>query len=335
MKIERLAIDDPRAAALLEEHEHTVFQEPDWSMTLHEGLGHDVAWYGLVDRDGRLRLALPGIELKLKLLKLFYSHIAYGGFVGEAQLVPTFIEQMPEAFRRHGVHAVRITQSAFEDHPEPVGLRHIPAQQHVLHFEGRSADDLWEGFKGRVRRDVRRAKNRGGIVVTEATDSTPFGRILELYREVMQRNNSYALWNERILEQVLKRYVKPGKGEILVADKDGTLVAAMVILFSKRVSHWLIGVSDFEYRSDCPNDLVTWEAIRRTVERGHEAFDFMTSGAEDDALAAFKAKFDSTEHDLHFWEADFSPTRAWLYRKALGFAKSKFGSTLMRKLYKR
>src|SRR4030043_892559 len=81
INVERLNFDDEELVEFFERHSCLIFNRSESSDVLREGLGSEVVSY-VLRKDGKIILALPGIILNFKILKMFYSNIPYGGVVG-------------------------------------------------------------------------------------------------------------------------------------------------------------------------------------------------------------------------------------------------------------
>lgn len=335
MTIRRFDNDDPAIAEFLAAHPHTVFQRPLWNDVLGGGLRVPTFYYALVDEAGRPELVLPGARMNLWVLRLFYAGIPYGGFVGPADRIGRFMDEAPAALRSDGVHAVRIARGYYDAFVDVPRCRKAPATQHVLHFGDRSADEVWSGFKRRVRRDVRKATNRWGVTVRDVTGPDDIARIDALYADTIRRNHTFRVWTPRILERILNEYVLADRGAMLVAVKDDRILACLLVLFDddRKVCHGLMGVSDRETLVMRPNDLLMWTAMERSIERGLVDFDFMTTRAGDEELVGFKDKWGAACYEFAFYEMDLSP-RAALWQRILRFSRTPLGSFVLRHLWR-
>lgn len=328
MDLIRVDIHDPRVEALLGEHPHHMYQTPRWCRMLRDGLGYP-AYYFLLVAGERPVLGLPGIEMAMVVARLFYANLPYGGFVGDPQRVDTFMKLTSRAFPQHGYHFVRICRGHYDRFEPLKGVRVLPAHEHVLHFEGMDRDALWMSFKGRVRRDVRKAR-KSGVTIEEVAGPDQVGELFEMYRETMIRNRTFVVWQRPMLELIRREYVATGEATMLIARYEGQPLAGLLTFYDGPRAFYFLGASHNIHRPLCASDLLIWTAIERAMEHGCESFNFMTSDIADHSLSAFKSKWNCTEHDFAFYEKDFNPLHCLMWRTMFGVVRKPWGAALVR-----
>ncbi len=322
LEIRKHANDDPTVAAFIGEHETYLFQKPLWSQVL-ESLGYATAYYCLED-DGRIVLAQPVVDMQVGFFRILYCGVPYGGAVGEESHVASFLEQLPAVARREGYHRIRLSRSFYDPPFSPPGYKVQEHVQQVLHFSGRSIEQVWDDFKSRVRRDVRLAERRG-VTIETASDPAARQALFAMYAKTMDRNTAFVLWLPEMLEQLWTRIVEPGWGEMLIARHESEPLAGLVALYSGRRCFYFIGASSGAKRNLCPNDAVIWEAICRASARGCDDFDFMMSSHDDQLLIDFKAKWGAARYPFLFYERDLRPLYCAAWDLSFRLAKTRLG----------
>ena len=109
VKVEKLTFDHPELLEFFKRYSSSIFVRPEWSSILKEGFGVAVFSYCL-RKDGKIVLALPGIILNFRILKMFYSNIPYGGFVGEMEHLSTFLSLLEKSLKEDHIHSIRIAK---------------------------------------------------------------------------------------------------------------------------------------------------------------------------------------------------------------------------------
>ena len=322
-------LDDPQVAAFVAERPTYIFQRPVWGHVL-ETLGYPLRYWCL-EEDGRIVVAQPMARVRLGFFNLLCGGLPYGFAVGDESRHEEFARQLAEAARREGVHRIRLSRNHYDPPLEPAGYKVCEHALHILHFGGRSQEQVWKDFKSRVRRDVRLAERRG--VVATSTD-TPKARdeLFQMYCDTMARNRTVVTWRRAMIEKMWELVVGPGEGEMLIARLEGEPLAGMVTLYSGTKCFYFLGASSGSHRSLCPSDAVVWEAMRRALTRGCEHFDFMTSSREDAPLMDFKAKWGASQYPFYFFERDLAPLRCRLGDAALWAVRTRLGGWLQRLL---
>lgn len=328
LKVEKLAFNHPDLIDFFGNYSNSIFNRTEWSSVLREGFDSEVVSYCL-RKDGRIVLALPGIILDFKIMRMFYSNIPYGGFLGELEYLSEFLQLSEERLKKEHIHFIRIGKNFQIQFPELEGYRKETAYTHLLDLNNITEETLWNNYKKRVRRDVRRAE-KSGVSLSEVTDSEEIDVLFDLYLETMKRNEAYNTWSRKALHSIYHHLVKKGEAKILLAKRRGEIIAGMILLFSPETTYYFFAASGQKYLSLCPNDLLVHQGICLAIREGRRFFDLMASQKEDVALMNFKEKWGAQKHPFYFYEKSFSPFRTWLWRRAWWMMNTAWGARLIR-----
>lgn len=135
---------------------------------------------------------------------------------------------------------------------------------------GRSDDQLLAGMRTNTRRNIRKAQ-RAGVTVRAGGDAD----LPTLYRfiEATGRRQDFPPYPARYYEQMWRSFAPGGKAHLLVAERDGIpLSAVLLIAFGDTVIYKMGGWSG-DAREARPNELVHWTAIGWAREHGHRWYD--------------------------------------------------------------
>ena len=332
IEIRKRSLDDPQVDEFLAGQTTYLFQQPVWARAL-SALGHEVAYWCLQE-DGRIVLAQPAICLRLGFFNLLYGGLPYGFAVGNVGRHDEFVGLLAEAARREGIHRIRLSRNLYDPDLVPAGCSAHEHVQHVLHFAGRSEEEVWGDFKRRVRHDVRVAMGRK-VEVKDARTEADRAVIFEMYYRTMARNRTYVVWPRGLIEAMWRLLVEPGRGEMMISWHDGEPLAAMITFYDGPRCFAFLGASSGTKRNLRPNDLLFWEAMKRAMARGCQDFDFMMSSRDDCALIAFKDKWGATRHPFLFFEKDLAWLRCWAWNLAFRAARTRLGGAMLRWLRRR
>ncbi|MGB2753822.1 MAG: GNAT family N-acetyltransferase [Phycisphaerae bacterium] len=327
-EVRKRRLDDPQVGEFLARQETYLFQEPVWGRVL-ESLGYEVAYYCLEDEGGRIVLAQPAIYLRLGFFNLLYGGLPYGFAVGDLSRHQELADGIARVARAEGTHRVRLSRCTCDPDITPAG--YVPQEhlQHVLHFGGRSEEEVWRDLKLRVRHDVRVAQGRG-VVVKDAVGEADRDTIFRMYCQTMARNRTYVVWPRGLMEAMWRFLVEPGRGEMMISWHDGEPLAAMITFYDGPRCFAFLGASSGTKRNLRPNDALFWEAIKRAMARGCQDFDFMMSSRDDGALIAFKDKWGATRHPFLFFEKDLAWLRFRAWNLAFRAARTRPGGAVLR-----
>ncbi|MFR2795618.1 GNAT family N-acetyltransferase [Romboutsia timonensis] len=160
----------------------------------------------------------------------------------------------------HNIVSEFIRFSLFEEelasYPGDVELNNL----NVVCNLTKSNDDIWMGFKHKVRKNVKKAKSAGVTVEVDLNGDT-IDSFIDIYYKTMDRNNannSYYFSNEyfnKIINQLSDNFV------IFNAIKDNKIIATELVLVSEDSMYSFLGGTDSEFYGIRPNDLLKYEMI--------------------------------------------------------------------------
>ena len=324
----RHSAEDPEVQQFLIKNSSCFFNRKDWFRVLQEGFKVPVICYAL-EGDGKIYLVLPGIIFNFGIVKMFYSNIPYGGFIGDLQLIPKSLSLFESSLKKDGVQLIRIGRDFNSPFPDLEQYQQQVAFTHLLNLEGMTEQKLWEGYKKRVRRDIRKAE-KSGIYLEEISAPAEIEEVFALYNQTMRRNTAYTTWTKKSLYSIYEHLVKAGKAKMVFAKKDGKMAAGIILLFSEDTVYYFFSASSEKYFQYCPNDLLVHHGICLAIRESKKYFDLMTSREDDTALMNFKEKWGSQKHPFYFFEKSLSPFRTWLWRRAWWMMNTAWGAYLLR-----
>jgi hypothetical protein len=324
----RRSAEDPEVQQFLIENSTCFFNRKEWFGVLKEGFNVPVVCYCL-EENGKIDLALPGMIFDFGIIRMFYSNIPYGGFVGNFQLIPRSLALFEKSFKKDEIHLIRIGRNFNNPFPDLKAYKQQVAFTHLLNVEGMTEEKLWDDYKKRVRRDVRKAE-KSGIYLEEIRSPAEIEEIFTLYHQTMRRNITYTTWTKRSLYSIYENLVRSGKAKMILAKKDGKIVAGIILLFSEDTVYYFFSASSEKYFQYCPNDLLVHRAICLTIQEGKKYFDLMTSRDNDIALMQFKEKWGAQKYPFCFYEKSLITFRALLWKTVWWFMNTSAGAHLVR-----
>jgi lipid II:glycine glycyltransferase (peptidoglycan interpeptide bridge formation enzyme) len=146
-----------------------------------------------------------------------------------------------------------------------------------------SEDELLVHMKQKTRYNVRLAQKKGVQIRAGAQDDLTM--LYRMYAETSVRDG-FVIRPEAYYRTVWESFMKPTIerdqpfAEPLIAEVDGTGVAAIFVFYFARRAYYLYGMSLESHRDKMPNYLLQWEAMRRAKARGCTSYDLW--GAPDE-----------------------------------------------------
>lgn len=139
-----------------------------------------------------------------------------------------------------------------------------------------SEEQLWKGLQENIRREIRKAKGREGVIVRAGS----LGEFLALNTMVFKRQGRVLPYTSEFVAHIDAAASARNARDCLVAEgPDGRLHAGAYIIRSGNTAYYLMGGGDPELRNSGATSLVLWEAILRQPETV-EVFDFEGSMIE-------------------------------------------------------
>lgn len=330
MIVSKRPIEDSKVLQFLNENSSCFFNKEEWLRVLKEGFDIPIVAYCL-EKGGKICLALPGVIFNFGIIKMFYSNIPYGGFVGDFQLIAPSLVFFEKSLKEDAIHILRIGKKFDSHFPNLDGYLQEMAFTHLIDLQGVNEEQLWNNYKKRVRRDIRKAE-KSGIIVHEASKPEEMEVLFSLYLETMRRNEAYHFWTKKLFNAIYRKLTQQGKATILLAKLKDEIIAGTILLFSIETTYYFFAASTKKYLSLCPNDLLVHHGICLTLRKGLRFFDLMTSQREDHALMNFKEKWGAQRQPFYFYEKSLTTVRPWLWKKAWRLMNSSMGVRLIRSL---
>jgi lipid II:glycine glycyltransferase (peptidoglycan interpeptide bridge formation enzyme) len=133
----------------------------------------------------------------------------------------------------------------------------------------RSVDDLWEGMRNNIRREVRKARKRVEIVEGLGVDC-----FHDVFSKTYERQGIPTPHTLTELERLHAACTRRGAGAMLFArDESGEVHAVTWVVWDRNAAYYLLGGAEPRLRTSGASSLLLWEAIKRAREFT-DVFDF-------------------------------------------------------------
>lgn len=137
-----------------------------------------------------------------------------------------------------------------------------------LDIANESLDELWKGFTGKCRNQIRKAE-KSGLFLKTSEDKEEVEKFFKIYRRTMKYYGSPSL-PLRLFNNITEHF----SFNVLSVYSSTTMAAGMIVLYDKEVAWVPWAASDRAYLSFCPNHLIYWEAIKLAQKKKLKIFDF-------------------------------------------------------------
>lgn len=310
-----------------------IFYQSLWSEVLKKGLGGQPLYFCLKEGN-EIVTGLPGILLDFKIIKILYASIPYGHLIGERVYFKPFLELLGREFKKKKIDQVRITESPFSESFPPETFIPVTAKSTLLNLDLFTGGKVREGYRGEVRRAVRKAE-KSGLFIKRAESREEVKIFYQLYLGSMDRNRALAKYPFQWFYQLYEILVQQQKADFIFAMKPPErYIAGVCLVHSPTSIHYLHNGSDEAFWESRPNDLIVDYIIQDGVQNRKKVLDFMGSDPDDVSLLRFKEKWGSQSKDIYTYVKDYHPLRCKMWETVKRLAGSRVGSRLA-KMFRR
>lgn len=284
-----------------------------WGEVLKVGLGGRPYYFYQKNADG-IVCGMPGVILTYYGIRLFYSSIPYGGFIGERSLFESFMNRVVEETKNADI-AYFAPFSADDD--EGYGSRFTATAEVATRIDltGRNLAEMPSCWEASVRQSLNKAV-RLGVEVERCDDRESFLTAHRLYLQTMERNGAIARYPEKWFGALHQILAGGGRVCVYMARHNGIPVSATVVVNSKAGYHLLHSGSSTEHLRLRANDVIVCEIIKAGIREGKEYIDLMFSDPSDTKLIRWKEKFGGSTVMLHKFRRINSPFKNVLWDSA-------------------
>ena len=312
----------------------TIFHTLKWLKIIKDNQALDIRNIGIF-LDGELVGILPLCLKRFLFIKVAGSPFVvedtpYMGPVMDSSHIVDLLPALDSYMRKKGINYLRIISNQAYDVRSIYDTYHfIDKHTHILDIT-KTEDELWKGLEDRCRSHIRKAK-KSVVVANSVIDRNFIEKYYSLIEHVYhaqdmpcpnQEGFYYDIWDSFGQSNVI----------FLSAEYSGEVIAGTIIILDRKSAYYLNGASKQEFRSLSASNLLLWEAIRITKEKGAEQFDFV--GSDIPRLAEFKKSFGGQlvtysliEKSSSKWVTSFR-NKYPIYRRKVGNIREKLKSVL-------
>jgi len=140
-------------------------------------------------------------------------------------------------------------------------------------------DDLLMRMRQKTRYNIRLSEKKG--VQVRIGDHSDFNSLFQLYAETAIRDQ-FIIRSKQYYLRVWNSFYDSGLCEPLIAEKDGEILAAVIIYFYSDRAYYVYGMSSEKNRNLMATYLLQWKAIQRAKDKGCILYDFWGAPNEID-----------------------------------------------------
>jgi hypothetical protein len=255
---------------------NAIFQQPWWLDAVAPGRWDEAT----VERDGRVVARLPYVvrgRRRLRVLTMPPLTQTLGPWVERSDAQPA--RALSEEHQLlAALESALPAAHAFVQHFSPTMLNALPFHwagyrlelQYTYRLEGLGSEEaLWDGLRGSIRREIRKARRR-----VEVRDDLPLDSFHAIWAKTFARQGLPAPVSLAELERLDAACAARGVRAMLSGRDDaGRVHAVSYVVWDEHAAFYLIGGGDPELRTSGVSSLLMWESIMRAREMT-DVFDF-------------------------------------------------------------
>ena len=272
LEVERVALDDPRWLALVSTSPAaTPSHLPAWTRVVAGAYGFP-AFALILVQDERAVAGLPLVDVTTRLRGRRYTCLPFTDQcapLGAPDVLADLIRALRHVREVDRLARIEVRDELPSDAPDVTsyvsGLRHQIALAPTV-------DEAFSALSSHHRRAVRTGERAGLRIEIGATPAL-VNAFVTLHASTRKRLG-IPVQPRRFLKALGAALEHEDLGFIVVVRHNDRAVASGVFLTTNDVVIYKFGASDANAWKLRPNNLLVWEAIRRSVERGATLFDF-------------------------------------------------------------
>ncbi|RMG01839.1 MAG: FemAB family PEP-CTERM system-associated protein [Planctomycetota bacterium] len=278
--------------------------DPAWPLILRDGLRH-VPGVLIAEEKGRIRGILPLARVESFLFGRFLVSLPYLNTGGVLTVDPqddatarALVDRATELARTQNVRHLELRHERRIEHP---ALTHERTDKvHMRLTLPDSTEALWNGFRAKVRNQVRKGERMGLEVLWGREDL-----LNDFYRVFAHnmRDLGTPVFSKRLFAAMLRHLGE--NAEICVVRMGNKAVAGAILVHGRDTTEVPSASSLRRYNSTNANMLMYYHLLRRAIERGRRTFDFGRSTVNSPTFR-FKKQWGAVPHPA-VWQ--YAPTQ--------------------------
>jgi len=188
------------------------------------------------------------------------------------------------------------------------GQKHLPEEKTSQVFWGHTLDlscghqQLFSGLRDSTRRNIKKAQSEK----VEINISNSLTAVKEFYRLNVMTRKEHGLPPQpyRFFQHLYDHVIAQNMGFIATASISDRIIAANVYLHFGNEVIYKYGASDKQYQHLRANNLVMWEAIKWSFDRGFGKMTFGRTETQHKGLIQFKAGWGAKPHTIVYYKYD-------------------------------
>ena len=264
------------------------FQLSKWKSIMETSFGCETR-YLMCKENGHVKGILPLFIVRSLFLGTYISSMPGGICAENEEMADELLSRAKQLVKERSAKYLLIRDGLYRWNSKLVTeIEHTSIMKLT-----RDADDLWRRFPPKVRNQVRKAKKSG---LKTAMGKRFLPQFYDVFAQNM-RDLGTPVLPFMFFEGILNIFAS--ETTILVVKLQEEIIAAMLMFFFRDTVSDPFASSKREYLPLCPNNLLYWEAMKYSCEKGYKKFD-MGRSQKGSGTFKFKKQWGAETRDLYY-----------------------------------
>ena len=222
----------------------------------------------------------------------FASPYGYGGWLIEGENADKLFAAYSDRLKDEGIISEFVRfHPMVKNHEKCAAFYEVAQLGEVVHMDLSSVDTIWENITSKNRNVIRKAI-KSGVKIYNGRFPEIYRQFREIYNLTMDKDHAeeYYYFGESFYRSLLEDL--PQNAQVFFAEKDGTIIAASIMLSANGRMNYHLSGSLREYSSLAPTNLLLYKAALWGSENGYRTLYLGGGvGSGEDNLFKFKRAF--------------------------------------------
>lgn len=293
--------------------EANFFHTQTWAKVLSETYGYEPKYFSIFGEDG-LRFLLPMMEVR----SIFTGRRGVSlPFTDHVQPLVTCVDGLPEIWQELVGYAKKSRWQHIDLRGEAVGQTaskvYDSFYQHEIQLE-KEPQLLFDRLSSNNKRNIKKAIRQG--VDIEIRDDMSAVDVFYNLNSITRKRHGVPSQPYGFFKNLFKYISSDGRGIVVLAKKEGTVIAASVYLFLGKSAIYKYGASNQEAGSSGANNLVMWEAINWLSKRGFNCLSLGRTDQDNLGLLRYKNGWAAEQKTINYYRYNVNENRFVVKKKS-------------------
>jgi len=283
---------------VIQHHAASPYHLSAWKDAVEQGYGHQCYYWIATNKENNIVGVLPTAWVKPPLLRGNLCALPFcdiGGVLANDETIKAELLATAQNFcNDHNIpkfdHRSCISTAISADSNKSKGEK-----VRMLMALPSTSEDLFAGFKSKLRSQIRKAE-KNGLTASTGTDKTHLDNFYKVFSRNM-RDLGSPVHSKKWFEELLSAYDK----NIIITNVwlDNIIVGAGIVLIAGNKACIPWASTNADYNKLAPNMLLYWTLLKYVTDQGCKVFDFGRSTL-DEGTFKFKSQWGATPYTLEW-----------------------------------